>query len=129
MGSPFTGSIVGSWRLVRSTFPETGERVFYHFLADGRLRSEKEDIDGNWEMLKFGYRVEDGTFTLIMNKSTLEQDHLLTVEDDGTVKIEGTGSRDCMAWWMVRLMEPGADMRHFVDDQGELRKLDAGGGS
>lgn len=122
MSTPFTGNIVGSWLLVRSTYPDEGKRIVYHFLADGKLRSEDENIEGKRELLRMRYRVEGSTFTLILNRGTYEQDHPLTVEDDGSVKIEG---KDNHAWWIVRLVEPGPRARRFVNEAGELVKVDA----
>ena len=118
MSEPFTGSIVGSWLFIRSTKSDFETRIIHHFTAGGKSYWEM-DFDGKRILTSTKYRFAGNTLTVIFS-SGAESDFALTAEDDGSVMVPNPNG---ILWWMVRLSAREPYSKAFVDEHGELQKL------
>jgi hypothetical protein len=66
------------------------------------------------------YRFAGNTLTFIYSTGS-ERDFELHVEEDGSVLIP---SQNGILWWMVRLAAPEPYSKAFVDEHGQLQKLE-----
>ena len=95
------------------------QRIVYHYTAAGKCYWEM-DYDGQRTLAPLRYRFTGSTLTLIYSSGT-ERDFELTVEDDGSVCVPGPNGT---LWWMVRLATPETYSRAFVDEHGQLQRLE-----
>ncbi len=121
MSSPFAGSIVGSWLFTRSTEPTFAPRVIYHFTAGGRCYWESDTPGGPRALASLRYRYTGNTLEFHYSSGT-QRDFELTVEEDGSVRFPSASAKGGL-WWMVRLSAPEPYSRAFIDEHGNLQKL------
>ncbi len=116
---PFTGKLMGSWRVARTTEAayNANLRTILHFCVDGNVRHEVDDPSGKRTMMRMKYVHE--VSVLKMRTDMVWRGCVLTAEDDGSVKLT-----DSLAtWWLVRLGEPEPYSRWFVDEKGRLAQV------
>lgn len=122
MNAPFTESIVGSWRFIRSTHPgfKPEENLVWHFTSDGKMFPEMQVTPQKRCLLKYRYRISNNI--LNVDYTDREGTHILSYAEGGCVECTNSPF-DSSLWWMIRLKAPETFSIAFVGLDGLLERI------